>query len=313
MNASQFERVRGASSQLLLWLFFKFSGIQALLASMAIEDTEEDYIDMEFNSSSPIEFEFQMSSNLDDTEQSEASPADELFHRGKLLPLSLIPSLLEDLVQGQIEEKKATRTPKTSATTTPYMSCNASPAAACFIGKEIGLEDLFHDCSEEIIRPHSKKSWSQKLKAVREAATLGSKLKASKAYLKSLFHKPWLSKVKECSKSKGKLMEEQKHGHRRSFSSSSNWLSSTKSSSSSSRNWSKSSSFSSVNSTELSGQSALKRSSSVNSDVERSIQGAIAYCKKSQQKDSSRKSATDVGFCLLNVTKVSPDCDHDKL
>lgn len=269
---------------------------------------------MEFNSSSPIEFEFQMSSDLDDTERPKASPADELFYRGKLLPLHLIPSLLEDLVRDQIEEKKATRSPKTSATTTPYMSCNASPAASCFVGKEIGLEDLFHECSEElVIRPHSKKSWSQKLKAVREAATLGSKLKASKTYLKSLFHKPWLSKVKECSKSKGKLMEEQKHGHRRSFSSSSNWLSSTKSSSSSSRNWSKSSSFSSANSTELSGQSVLKRSSSVNSDVERSIQGAIAYCKKSQQKDSSRKSASDVGFCLLNVTKISPDCDHDKL
>ncbi|XP_074576293.1 putative membrane-associated kinase regulator 4 [Curcuma longa] len=245
---------------------------------------EEGYIDMEFKSSSLIEFQFQMNSNLH-----KASPADELFYKGKLLPLRLI--------HDQIEEKKATRTPRASAAATPYMSCHASPAAARFVGGEIGLEDFFHDCPEELTRPQSKRSWSQKLKSIKEAATL-----ASKAYLKSLLHKPWLSKVKEGSKRKGKATEEQKHEHRRSFSSSSIWQSPSKSWSSSSRNWSESSSFSSVNS------AVLKRSSSANSDAETSIKGAIAHCKKSQQKDnSSRKSSSDVGFCLLNVAKIAPD------
>ncbi|XP_042419847.1 probable membrane-associated kinase regulator 4 [Zingiber officinale] len=261
-------------------------------SSMAIDDpsmAEEGYIDMEFKSSSLIEFQFQMNSNLH-----KPSPADELFYKGKLLPLRLI--------HDQIEEKKATRTPRASAGSTPYMSCNASPAAAaaaCFVGGEIGLEDFFfHDCrQEELIRPQSKRSWSQKLKSIKEAAAL-----VSKAYLKSLLHKSWLSKVKEGSKRKGKATEIQKQDHRRSFSSSSIWQSPSKSWSSSSRNWSESSSsFSSVNS------AVLKRSSSVNSDAETSIKGAIAHCKKSQQKDSSRKSSSDVGFCLLNVAKIAPD------
>lgn len=271
---------------------------------MAIDDpsmAEEGYIDMEFKSSSLIEFRFQMNSNLDETSLHRASPADELIYKGKLLPLRP--------VHDRIEEKKATRTPRASAATTPYMSCNASPAAACFGGGEIGLEDFFHHCPEELIRPQSKRSsWSQTLKSIKEAATL-----ASKAYLKSLFRTPWLSKVKEGSKKKGKVTEEQKHKHRRSFSSSSIRRSPTKSSSSPSRNCSESSSFSSVNSAELSGQSVLKRSSSVNSDAERSIKGAIAHCKKSQQKDSSKKSSSDVGFCLLNVAKIAPDCEHEKL
>ncbi|XP_057779069.1 probable membrane-associated kinase regulator 3 [Salvia miltiorrhiza] len=50
------------------------------------EDEDEEYIEMELSSSSAsIEFEFQMPAAT-------ASPADHLFHKGKLLPLYLLPS-----------------------------------------------------------------------------------------------------------------------------------------------------------------------------------------------------------------------------
>ncbi|KAJ8464824.1 hypothetical protein OPV22_027376 [Ensete ventricosum] len=301
---------------------------------------EEEYIDMDFSSatffcSSPphplIEFEFQMSDN---PQQSllMSSPADELFYKGKLLPLHLPPRLqmVEELIQSAV-----TRTPSTAAAT-PYVSCNASPAASRYVSGELNPEDYFHECSEELIESHPRKSWTRKLKFIKEA----------KAYFKSLFGKSRCSDEKcaasaDCSpvyqqaarkdpsgriqigshtpshvmkcKEEEKMMEEANSDHRRSFSSANYSQSSIKSFSvSSSCTSSKSSSFSSVNSKESQGQPILKRSSSVNSDIESSIQGAIAYCKKSQQKDSARKSASDAGFCLLSVSKIAPDSEHEK-
>ncbi|WOK96934.1 hypothetical protein Cni_G05642 [Canna indica] len=283
---------------------------------------EEDYIDMDFSSatflcSPPIEFEFQMSAHAAASTPM-ASPADELFYKGKLLPLRRPPSshTAEELIQDPasfVREKSEAAATPCSAATTPYMSCNASPAASCFVSGELAAEDYFHECSDELARPHQypKKSWAQKLRFIKDA-TLNLKLKAPKAYLKSLFSKSSrrpneksaaASKAKETShdfRIEGKTTKGEKANHRRSFSSASNRQSSTSSSSS------KSTSFSSVNSKELQ-QSMLRRSSSVNSDIESSIQGAIAYCKKSQQKDSARKSASDVGFCLLSATKIAPD------
>ncbi|CAL9138143.1 unnamed protein product [Musa acuminata var. zebrina] len=301
---------------------------------------EEDYIDMDFSSanffcSSPphplIEFEFQMSANPQQSLPM-SSPADELFYKGKLLPLHLPPRLqmVEELIQSAV-----TRTPSTAAAT-PYESCNASPAASRYVSGELNPEDYFHECSEELIESHPRKSWTRKLTFIKEA----------KAYFKSLFGKSRCSDEKcaasadrspvyqkaarknpfgriqigshtalhamKC-KEEEKMMEEANLDHRRSFSSANYSQSSTKSFSvSSSCTSSKSSSFSSVNSKESQGQPMLKRSSSVNSDIESSIQGAIAYCKKSQQKDSARKSASDAGFCLLSVSKIAPDSEHEK-
>ncbi|URD85350.1 ribosomal protein [Musa troglodytarum] len=301
---------------------------------------EEDYIDIDFSSatffcSSPphpsIEFEFQMSANPQQSLPM-SSPADELFYKGKLLPLHLPPRLqmVEELIQSTV-----TRTPSTAAAT-PYESCNASPAASRYVSGELNPEDYFHECSEELIESHPRKSWTSKLKFIKEA----------KAYFKSLFGKSRCSDEKcaasaDCPplyqkaarknpfgriqigshtalhamkcKEEEKMMEEANSDHRRSFASANYSQSSPKSSSvSSSCTSSKSSSFSSVNSKESQGQPTLKRSSSVNSDIESSIQGAIAYCKKSQQKDSARKSASDAGFCLLSVSKIAPDSEHEK-
>ncbi|KAK4342950.1 hypothetical protein RND71_038766 [Anisodus tanguticus] len=107
------------------------------------EEQEEEYIDMEVTSSSPQisrEFEFQMSSVSinDKVTTTTTSPADELFYRGKLLPLHLPPRLemvqkllqtsskIESfqLVQEQQEENFSISTKNLTNTRTPFESCN---------------------------------------------------------------------------------------------------------------------------------------------------------------------------------------------
>ncbi|XP_060206193.1 probable membrane-associated kinase regulator 4 [Lycium barbarum] len=114
-------------------------------------EEEEDYIDMEVTSSSSSsssssspqisrEFEFQMSSvsiNDKDTTTTTTSPADELFYRGKLLPLHLPPRLemvqkllqtskIEpcQLVQEQQEKKISISTNNLTNPRTPFESSN---------------------------------------------------------------------------------------------------------------------------------------------------------------------------------------------
>jgi len=311
---------------------------------------EEDYIDMDINSTflcytlpSPPrsrEFEFQMSSNHLEIDHI-TSPADELFYKGKLLPLHLPPRLqmVEKLLQNSTtpfhakpENSSNKNISSNTPTGTPFESCNISPATSCFASGELNPEDYFYECPKEFVESHAKKSWSKKLKLIKQSS-LGLKLKASKAYLKSLFSKSACSdetaavpKAKECSnghlKSEKKnpfgqiqratsfmrridgekMVEDECGGHRRSFSGAIRRRSSNKSSSaSSSCSSSNSSSFSSVNSRNsggLYGPQVLKRSSSVNSENECSIQGAIAYCKKSQQQVCARKSVSDVLFVV---------------
>ncbi|CAN4121654.1 unnamed protein product [Withania somnifera] len=110
-------------------------------------EEEEDYIDMEVTSSSSCsspqisrEFEFQMSSvsiNDKDTTTTTTSPADELFYRGKLLPLHLPPRLemvqkllttskIESFQQGQEEQEneRFSLSTKNLTTSTRFESCN---------------------------------------------------------------------------------------------------------------------------------------------------------------------------------------------
>ncbi|OVA03562.1 hypothetical protein BVC80_1651g67 [Macleaya cordata] len=172
---------------------------------------EEDYIDMEVSSSTffcysitsphPREFEFQMSSKFLEREQTTTSPADELFYKGKLLPLHLPPRLqmVEKLLQNsnttfelQSESfEENFNTPLTTTNTTPFASCNISPAESCQVSRELNPDEYFFECSTDVssfIDEHKKKSWSKKLKLIKQIS-LGLKLKASRAYLKSLFTK----------------------------------------------------------------------------------------------------------------------------
>ncbi|KAA8534287.1 hypothetical protein F0562_031804 [Nyssa sinensis] len=322
------------------------------------DHADEDYIDMEVSShfhifchstsspARPREFEFQMfSSSLE--KETTTSPADELFYKGKLLPLHLPPRLqmVEKLLQNSNSNDHKTdtfeeyfSTPLTTSTTTtpmtntPFESCNISPSESCQVSRELKPDEYFFEYTTEIsgfIGDNPKKSWTKKLK-LNKQSLLGSKLKASRVYLKSLFTKSGcsdesctsaarnrdegsVSKTKECLNKYVKVAKKAPFGqiqkdryqmpttvtksfkkeqitvdggscHRRSFSGAIKWLSATKSLSSSS------SSLCSINSNGFQELQFPKRSSFANSDIENSIQGAIAHCKRSQQQRRSRKT-----------------------
>ncbi|PSS33465.1 Membrane-associated kinase regulator 4 [Actinidia chinensis var. chinensis] len=318
---------------------------------------EEEYIDMEVSSNSNFfchsmnspphrrEFEFQMFSSSSERETT-TSPADELFYKGKLLPLHLPPRLqmVEKLFQNSnpyhtesfredyFSTPLATTTYTTPTTNTPFESCNISPSESCQVSRELNPNDYFFEYSADIssfVTENPKKSWARKLKLIKQY-TLGSKLKASRAYLKSLFRKSGCSdepsmatprninegpvsktmefpnkyaKVKKKapfgqiqSFNKEKMAAEGGARHRRSFSGAIKRLSTIEASSSSS----------SGNSNGSHESHLLKRSGSVSSDVENSIQSAIAHCKRSQQEFQSRKIVSEVGFYSLAEDQKRP-------
>lgn len=358
-------------------------------------EEEEDYIDMDLSTAAGApaarEFEF-MSAPLDRWGEPLASPADELFYKGKLLPLHLPPRIQmveELLVDGRapprdggcvIRDREALgfRT----APATPYESCNASPANSCYVSGELNVEEYFQEYAAGLADAAAaaaageRRSWSRKLRFMRQL-NLGLKLKASKAYLKTIFaakqgspeeknalgaaargdqelahgghghghlrlwRKNPFGQVRSnrciASHSAGagggsgratptaeRHKELREHGHRRSFSSvivrysSSNKTSPvpalpspSSSCSSSSSSSSASSSVRTSSESEDGAGPALRRSSSVSSEVENPIQGLIAYCKKSQQLASVRKSASDAGFRFLSsaASKIAAESD----
>ncbi|KAK8600171.1 hypothetical protein V6N13_060015 [Hibiscus sabdariffa] len=329
---------------------------------------DEDYIDMEVSSpsnylcysiSSPPqsgEFEFQMCSVSPDGSFTSTNPADELFYKGKLLPLHLPPRLqmVQNLTQSSDD---AAFECKTQAPLEENSSI--SPSESCRVSSELNADDYFFEYSTEMNgfignNSVSKLSWSRKLKQIKQSS-ISQKLKASRVYLKSLFSKSGCSdescakaacnveagntsKNKDCENKYMKmakknpfgkiyndrykissiimksidkeLAEDAANSHRRSFSGVIQRHSTIKSSSSStstststsSSNSSSSSSFSSSGFHDL---QLLKRSNSANSEIENSIQGAIAHCKQSQKLSSSRKTATELGVCSLSASKIS--------
>ena len=188
------------------------------LISYDYDDDDDGYIDLEVSSCSnflchsissppfPIEFEFQMST-VPLEKDTTTSPADELFYKGKLLPLHLPPRLqmVEKILEksnSEYDHRKDTfeecfSTPlMTTATTptstsTPFESCNISPSESCCVSRELNPEEYFFEYSSEIggfMDENPKKSWTKKLKLIKQSS-LGSKLKASRAYFRSLFGK----------------------------------------------------------------------------------------------------------------------------
>ncbi|CAK7341773.1 unnamed protein product [Dovyalis caffra] len=343
-----------------------------------------DYIDMELSSSSNFicysissppqsrEFEFQMSSVCHGRETT-TSPADELFYKGKLLPLHLPPRLL--MVQKLLQNPNTTTlsnkseaafaenydipfittstTPSTNPNS-PLESCNISPSESWRASSELNPDEYFFEWPTEansFLGDHQKKSWTKKLKQ----SSLGQKLKASRAYLKSLFDKSGCTddscakaacnaeeetvcKGQDCMIKYMKVPKKNPFGsidnerhkisntlkrsiekekaedgfrcQRRSFSGAIQWHSTTKSSSSSTISTSSSGSSSSSSSFSFSSNGfcdleLLKRSSSSNSEFESSIEGAIAYCKKSQQLFGSRKSSREVEVCSLSASVIA--------
>ncbi|XVF55353.1 hypothetical protein PTKIN_Ptkin06aG0030500 [Pterospermum kingtungense] len=333
---------------------------------------DEDYIDMEVSSSSNFwcysissppqsrEFEFQMCSVSVDGQIT--SVADELFYKGKLLPLHLPPRL--QMVQKLLIEAPFEANPASAIASTN--SSIISPSESCRVSSsELNPDDYFFEWSTElngfIGNDSSKKSWSRKLKQIKQYS-ISQKLKASRAYLKSLFSKSGCSdescakpacnadaenglKTKDCVNKYTKmaakknqfgktdddryklssiimksidreLAEDAANSHRRSFSGviqrhSTTKSSSTSTSTSTSGSSSSSSSFS-FSSSGFCDLQLLKRSNSANSEIENSIQGAIAHCKQSQQLTSSRKTATELGVCSLSASKISVSGDQER-
>ncbi|KAL4376906.1 hypothetical protein GQ457_02G023140 [Hibiscus cannabinus] len=217
---------------------------------MAIKlEDDDDYIDMELSSVysksiSSREFEFQMSSISMEKEPTN-SPADDLFYKGKLLPLHLPPRLemVRRLLQNSINEGEVD-------STTPF---EISPCQ-CGLNLEVEEEHSTEVGNGEI---QPKRSWVKRLKQ----SSIGSKLKAySRVYLRSLFGNK--------STKKSPVAVEQ---NRTSF-------------------------YSSPSSNQH--LQILKRSNSVNAEMESPIQGAIAHCKQSQAQHwiRSRKTMSEVAF-----------------
>lgn len=341
---------------------------------------DEDYIDMEVSSastnfvcysiSSPPqqsrEFEFQMCSVSSlDGQITSTCPADELFYKGKLLPLHLPPRL--QMVQ------KLLQSPQSAAfeckIEAPFEENSAVlPSESCRVSSELNPDDCFFEWSTELNgfigsdnNSNSKKSWSRKLKQIKQSS-ISQKLKASRAYLMSLFSKSAcsdescakpacngnadaekVSKTNKYTKMAKKnpfgkidndryklssiimksidkeLVEDAANSHRRSFSGVIQRHSTTKSSSTTSTSTSTSGSSSSSSSFSFSSSGfcdlqLLKRSNSANSEIENSIEGAIAHCKQSQQQQlsSSRKTASELGVCSLSASKISVSGDQGR-
>ncbi|XP_047335315.1 probable membrane-associated kinase regulator 3 [Impatiens glandulifera] len=324
---------------------------------------DEDYIDMEITSSSSssssspssnlfsiinsppqnreFEFQFQMSTPPTTTttttttdlhhhnkQHSIFSPADELFFKGKLLPLHLPPRL-------QMVQILSTTTAPCTTSHTPMESCNISPTESCRPSCELNPDDYFFEWSSELNgfftgdnnntntnKLIHKKSWTAISKKIRllKQSSFGQRLMSSRSYFKSLFttrsisssssvEKPISVDSKiikknpflQIGKSTFPISVEAITTHRKSFSGAikrhsptkclSSSFSSTDSSSSSSSN--SSSSSISIRSMGFHELQLLKRSCSANSELESSIEGAIAHCKKSQHHFNSMTAVSE--------------------
>ncbi|XP_051116088.1 probable membrane-associated kinase regulator 4 [Andrographis paniculata] len=158
----------------------------------SFSSSEEDFINMEVQnagaaatlfsyslchhrSSSAKEFEFQSFSSS----SASASPADELFYMGKLLPLHLPPRLQ---ILAQNDDHEFFSTP---AANTPFESCNISPSASCHVSAELNPADYFLDYLSDLHDAKSRSKIGKKSSA--SEGGIGSKL--NWRYIKSLFTK----------------------------------------------------------------------------------------------------------------------------
>ncbi|CAN6336136.1 unnamed protein product [Urochloa humidicola] len=276
--------------------------------TMVIQD---DYIDMDLTpaatpmppSSPRFEFQSTAAGAAKHREPAFASPADELFYKGNLLPLHLPPRL--QLVQRLLQEQQPAQALDKRET--------ESDAAA-----EAGGDAAAKACAAK------KPSWAKKLKVVKRWA--------SREYIRSFFlARPTASDIAVDGgaatgigigsvSARGSVLEQEEvcH-HRKSFSGiirrvrlvaatkapgTSPLCSSSSSSSSSTPSCGNANGF--FLRPAAAAAPALKRSSSAGSE-EGAIQGAIAHCKRSQLLQpgmvvSARRSVSDVMFYSVTNT-----------
>jgi hypothetical protein len=255
---------------------------KTLFASPLIT-TKEDYIEMDLRpkilnpSRDRADFELKMSSNNPEREIS-TYPADELFYKGNLLPFQLPPRL--ELVQKLFHEPLSN-----FFKDTPTDEFKEKPAT----------------------KSMPKKHWPKRLKFFKQTH-LSSKIKASRDYLKSLFTKPNTSVEEDHDQFGAKVISitikntihrdnalEEGASHRKSFSGVIRRRLTGKSS-------------------QVSGLSMCS-SSDLNRwlEEESSIQGAIAYCKKTQENlVPSRSSVSDLNCSSFAGPRLSVGCENQE-
>ncbi|XP_013622926.1 PREDICTED: probable membrane-associated kinase regulator 3 [Brassica oleracea var. oleracea] len=283
---------------------------------------DDDYIDMEINLSSSStshsssfisfnvtssppqsrEFEFQMCPSAVASGESTTCPADDLFYKGQLLPLHLPPRLQ------MVQKLLASSSSSTAAKDTPI-----SPRAAAFLPGRFSSSEIEVRGQDELNENLGK---SKKIKQ----SSITKKLKASRAYIRSLFSRQGCSdsseigiKNSKSSKNKNPLGKQEYSNpplsHRSSFSGVIQRHSPAKCSSlSSSSRSSLSSSFSFGSNGSLDLQT-LMRSSNASSEVDNSIEGAIKHCK---QSFTTRKSNVAESEFSSSRTSVSTCGDIEK-
>ncbi|WVZ06739.1 hypothetical protein V8G54_020085 [Vigna mungo] len=162
---------------------------------------DEDYIDIELRSSPNFSYSYSIHNRefeFQNKEESTTSPADELFYKGKLLPLHLPPRL--EMVEKLLHNADATfafarshssleesRFLSTNAIT-PLESCNISPSESRRVSSCETLSSEYQfDWSSEIEGLVSDHHHLPKKQT--KHFWLAQRLKASKTYFKSLFGK----------------------------------------------------------------------------------------------------------------------------
>ncbi|KAI4339213.1 hypothetical protein MLD38_024175 [Melastoma candidum] len=188
-------------------------------------DSSLEFIDMEHELGSYIlcrnsswnqrEFEFQMSTATLQREGT-TSPADELFYKGKLLPLHLPPrvEMVEKLLRNSVsayEEFYGTPTavtaPMSTTVSTPFESCNVSPCEFRSISQELSPEVYSLEYSAGAITlkdDHPKKLWSKNIKLIKQHL-FGHKLKGSQAFFKFFIGKSGCSDDSAAVNAKGSI------------------------------------------------------------------------------------------------------------
>lgn len=310
---------------------------------------QDDYIDMDLTPSAgtPVpppsspRFEFQSAgaggagADARHRDAAFASPADELFYKGNLLPLHLPPrlQLVQRLLQDQEPQQQpplrgAKRDAESDAAATAERGESDADAAATAEGSKA--------CAAK-----TKPSWAKKLKVVKRWA--------SREYIRSLFlaRPPLPSDIVAAAdggasasanghgigsvSARGSVLEQEEAcqcHHRKSFSGiirrvrlvatnkapgTSPLCSSSSSSSSSTPSCGNANGFFFRTPAPAAGTAppALKRSSSAGSSEEGAIQGAIAHCKRSQllqpgmvvsSAAAARRSVSDVMFYSVTNT-----------
>ncbi|KAG2326557.1 hypothetical protein Bca52824_009285 [Brassica carinata] len=253
-------------------------------------DCDDDYIDMEVNLSSSSssssrfisfavnsspphssrEFEFQMCSSAVASGESATSPADELFYKGQLLPLHLPPRL-------QMVQKLLASSSSSSAAAISTPSPHAPP-----------LPRRGDSISTELKRFIESKKIKQ--------SSIRQKLKASRAYIRSLFSRPGCSDSSEIHpKFKSEtLKNSKKKNPSESLSSKNPPLIHRRS-------------FGSNGSLDL--QTLMRSSNASSAEIDNSIEGAIEHCK---QSFTTRKSNAGESELSSSRTSVSTCGDVEK-